>query len=156
MRGAQLVLGGRHGASQPCLPLSGATAVSAESDEALQQRARARARTKLLQKVRSHHGLGSATLAAHTRATDTFLAARDEAARLHRPQMKLPVHGLAPIEPRGPSRIGKRDAVSAAGIAAEPPPTRPPSNGSVDAPLPTTKDKFATALPMKEVMTRFK
>ena len=58
------------------------------------------ARSKLVAKVRSHHGL-SATLGGHTRATDAFLLARDEAARLARPPPNwhaLPLRPLAPLK----------------------------------------------------------
>ena len=51
-------------------------------------------------KVRSHHGL-SATLGGHTRATDAFLLARDEAARLAKPLPNwhaLPLRPLAPLK----------------------------------------------------------
>ena len=45
----------------------------------------------------------SASLGGHTRATDQFLTARDEAARLAKPRGNwhaLPLRSLAPVQPR--------------------------------------------------------
>ena len=74
----------------------------------LHVRAGQRARSKLLAKVRSHHGL-SAALGGHTRATDQFLHARDEATRVAKPRATnwhaLPLRGLAPVG--GPKRTAK-------------------------------------------------
>ena len=75
----------------------GGTEIAAD---VLHLRAGQRARSKLLAKVRSHHGL-SATLGGHTRATDAFLLARDEAARLAKPLPNwhaLPLRPLAPLK----------------------------------------------------------
>ena len=85
------------GSSNDRLGYGAATHVA---DAVLQQRASQRARSKLVAKVRSHHGL-SATLGGHTRATDAFLLARDEASRLARPLPNwhaLPLRPLAPLK----------------------------------------------------------
>ena len=113
-----LSLGGRHGAAlrqvssepllpplephviQPLLPpLEGAI----EDDSLDLERAHARARSKLAAKVTAHREHGSFYL--QTTATDSFLGAREKAARVTRGQpRKLPVHALTPIRRREPRR----------------------------------------------------